>query len=432
MTRTLTEYGKRGKYAAQATALLTSELKNKILQAMAAALLVHTEVILSANAQDLTQAAEYHLSPALTERLTLSPEKIQAMAQGIQEACALPDPIGEVISNFDSPDGLNISKVRVPIGLLLMIYESRPNVTADAAVLAIKSGNAIILKGGKEALNTNRSIANILIAAGTAVGLPADAVQFIDSSDREITNDLMTDTDHVDAIIPRGGPALKKAITSVAKVPVLMTGAGVCHLYLHAAADPSMAKAIALNAKTQRPGVCNAIETLLIDEAFPQTFSVLEALMAAGVHLKVCEKTHQCIERQLMCSPVSEVTKAKYDTLFSPATEADYAEEYLGLTLAVKQVNSVDEAIAHIRQYSTGHSESIITEDLAAAEHFLNAVDSACVYHNASTRFTDGGCFGFGCEIGIATQKLHARGPMGLRELTSYKYQIRGKGQVRT
>ena len=427
----MTDYGIRGKRAAQAVARLTGPEKSSILQAMAEALLIETKTILSANAQDIALAAERNLSPALTERLTLNPVKIQAMAQGILEACALPDPIGEVMSTFDSPDGLSISKVRVPIGLLMMIYESRPNVTADAAVLAIKSGNAIILKGGKEALQTNGCIARILIGAATAAGLPDDGIQFIESSDREITNALMADTAHVDAIIPRGGPALKKAITAVAKVPILMTGAGVCHLYIHHAADPAMAKAIALNAKTQRPGVCNAIETLLIDSAFTGAFSVLEALMAAGVHLKVCSESHQLIERQLMLSPVSEVTKAKYDTLFSPATETDYAEEFLALTLAVKLVNTTEEAIRHIRQYSTGHSEAIITEDLAVAEHFLNTVDSACVYHNASTRFTDGGCFGFGCEIGIATQKLHARGPMGLRELTSYKYQIRGKGQVR-
>lgn len=427
----MTDYAINGKKAAHFIAALTTPEKNKIIAAMAQALINETQSIISANELDLAAAAELNLSPAMMERLTLTPAKVKAMATGLSEVCDLPDPVGEYIERFDSPDGLDIAKIRVPLGLLMMIYESRPNVTADAAALAIKSGNAIILKGGKEAVHTNGCIANVLIAAGTAAGLPEYAVQFIASSDRQITNDLMTDTAHVDAIIPRGGPALKKAITAVAKVPVLMTGSGVCHLYIDAAAEPTMATAIALNAKTQRPGVCNAIETLLIHRDFKGAFATLEALMAAGVHLKVCPDIHKLIESQLQLSPVSEVTKSKFDTLYSLAEESDYAEEFLALTLAVKQVASIDEALTHIRLYSTGHSESIITEDIQAAEHFLNTVDSACVYHNASTRFTDGGCFGFGCEIGIATQKLHARGPMGLRELTSYKYQIRGKGQVR-
>ncbi len=427
----MTDYAINGKKAAQFVAALSTLEKNNILKSMANALINETNSILTANELDLAAAADLNLSPAMIERLTLSPEKVNAMTAGLLEVCDLPDPVGEQIERFDSPDGLDIAKIRVPLGLLMMIYESRPNVTADAAALALKSGNAIILKGGKEAVHTNGCIAKVLIEAGTAVGLPEYALQFIGSSDRQITNSLMTDTAHVDAIIPRGGPALKKAITAVAKVPVLMTGSGVCHLYIDASAQLEMATAIAINAKTQRPGVCNAIETLLIHKDFKGAFTLLEALMAAGVHLKVCPETHKLLESQLRLSPISEVTKSKFDTLFSHATEEDYAEEFLALTLAIKQVESTEEALDHIRYYSTGHSESIVTDDLQVAEHFLNTVDSACVYHNASTRFTDGGCFGFGCEIGIATQKLHARGPMGLRELTSYKYQIRGQGQVR-
>lgn len=428
----MTDYGKYGKLAAVQVAALDSQRKNQILQAMATAITLEASSILEANALDLAQAKERNLSPALTERLTLTPDKIKAMAQGLTDVVSLPDPVGEVIESFLSPDGLNISKVRVPLGLLMMIYESRPNVTADAAALALKSGNAIILKGGKEALHTNKAIAKVLIQAGQAAGMPECAVQFIDSSDRSITNALLTDTAQVDAIIPRGGPALKKAIAEVAKVPILMTGAGVCHLYVAESAEAAMAQAIALNAKTQRPGVCNAIETLLINSAYPKTLELLYALMDAGVHLRVCPRTSSLLEGTKTAeTAIYQTADFKLGTHYTLAEDFDYAEEYLSLRLTVKLVDSTDEAVSHIRAYSSGHSEAIVTEDLSEAENFLNAVDSACVYHNASTRFTDGGCFGFGCEIGIATQKLHARGPMGLRELTSYKYQIRGSGQTR-
>lgn len=418
------EYGKLGKIASKKLAMLSAESKNSILCSMSKALIDETDAILIANQQDLIIAKEMNLSLALTERLTLTFDKIIAMSKELIEVRKLPDPIGDVIESFVSPDGLSISKVRVPIGLLMMIYESRPNVTADAAGLAIKSGNAIILKGGKEALHTNAQISKILIQAGRKAGLPENAIQFIDSSDRTITNALLIDTDNVDAIIPRGGSALKKAISAIAKVPILMTGAGVCHLYISDSANPLMSSQIAINAKTQRPGVCNAIETLLIHKNYPYIDSLLKSLMRAGVALKVCAKTLVLLEtsNETVCSLNN----------FSLATEADYATEYLDLILTVKLVDDVTEATQHIEMYSTGHSESIVTENLAEAELFLNTVDSACVYHNASTRFTDGFCFGFGSEIGIATQKLHARGPMGLKELTSYKYQIRGAGQIRT
>ncbi len=419
-------YGELGKKASYEMATLGTQEKNNLLAVMSKAILTGTPAILEANEKDLLYAKEAGLSDALIERLTLTTIKIENMAQGITDLISLPDPIGEQIEQFLSPDGLTINKIRVPLGLLMMIYESRPNVTADAAALALKSGNAIILKGGKEAINTNSAIADLLIDAGKDSGLPVGAIQLIRSSDRTLTNALMTDTDHVDAIIPRGGPALKKAILNNAKVPVLMTGSGVCHLYVADSASPEMATAIAINAKTQRPGVCNAIETLLIHKDFPNTPELLMGLMDKGVHLRTCPKISALLSEKYPNAAATKPTPG-----FSPAEEWDYSEEYLDLTLTVKQIDSTDEAISHIATYSTGHSEAIVSTDLLEAERFMNRVPSACVYHNASTRFTDGGCFGFGCEIGIATQKLHARGPMGLREITSYQYQIHGTGQIR-
>lgn len=393
---------------------------------MAEALLSHSDELLSANQLDIACAKDNGLSSALTERLTLSPTKIEAMSQGILDVLSLPDPIGELIDCFKSPDGLIINKIRVPLGLLMMIYESRPNVTADAAVLALKSGNAMILKGGKESIHTNQKIADILIQSGLHAGMPEHAIQFISSSDRSLTNALLTDVVHVDAIIPRGGPALKKAISTIAKVPILMTGSGVCHLYIAPSAEPEMAKAIAINAKTHRPGVCNAIETLLIHQDYSETANLLLALLEKGVQLRVCERSLSLLRTSGAPTFLDASTPS-----YILAEAHDYEEEYLDLILSVKIVANTDEAITHISTYGTGHSESIVTLDLEEAETFLNQVDAACVYHNASTRFTDGGCFGFGCEIGIATQKLHARGPMGLREITSYKYQIHGTGQIR-
>lgn len=420
------EYALKGKEASFKVAALTTQEKNHVLKTMAEDLLAAADAILTANEKDLAYGREIGLSSALLERLTLSPLKIQGMAQGILDVIELPDPIGELIDTFASPDGLAINKIRVPLGLLMMIYESRPNVTADAAALALKSGNSIILKGGKEAIHTNSAIADVLIGAGAKAGLPENAVQLIRTSDRAVTNALMVDTEHVDAIIPRGGPALKKAIMNIAKVPVLMTGSGVCHLYVASSAVPEMATSIAINAKTQRPGVCNAIETLLIHEDYPETLELLTALMAKGVHLRTCTRL-----TDLLSNTMPRLRTTRPESGFSPATDEDYAEEYLDLTLTVKMVNSTEDAIAHIATYSTGHSEAIVSTDLKEAEKFMNKVPAACVYHNASTRFTDGGCFGFGCEIGIATQKLHARGPMGLKEITSYQYQIHGTGQVR-
>lgn len=423
----MNKYGLRGKASAPAMAMLSTTEKNAILKAMALALQEHMAPILLANSEDVSKAKEVGLSTSLTERLTLNEEKIKAMAKGILDVIKLPDPVGEQIEAFTSPDGLAISKVRVPLGLLLMIYESRPNVTADAAALAIKSGNAIILKGGKESLGTNKAIANLLVTAAEEAGLPEGALQFIDSSDRTLTDELLTTPDVVDAVIPRGGKGLKEAISKIARVPVLMTGSGLCHLYIGASADTEQAKAIALNAKVQRPGVCNAVETLLIDEEYPDVYKILKGLHEAGVELRLSEDLYESFGERL----INGAKKRGQDTPVILVTEEDWETEYLDLIISVKTVANVKEACNHIRKYSSGHSESILTYDEAEAEYFMNAIDSACVYWNASTRFTDGGCFGFGCEIGISTQKLHARGPMGLRELTSYKYKIRGYGEVR-
>lgn len=423
----MNNYGLTGKAAVTSMAMLSTQEKNNILLAMAAALTENTAAILEANALDLAVAKENNLSPALIERLSLNAEKIKDMAKGIKDVIKLPDPVGELIEAFTSPDGLAISKVRVPLGLLLMIYESRPNVTADAAALAVKSGNAMILKGGKESLETNKAIAKRIIDAAESAGLPKGALQFIDSSDRSITSELLTASNCVDAVIPRGGKALKNAIAETAKVPVLMTGSGLCHLYIGASADPEQAKAIVLNSKVQRPGVCNAVETLLIDEEFPDVYKILKALHEAGVELRLSEDLYESFHERLERGAV----KRGEITPVCLATTEDWETEYLALTISVKTVKDVKSACEHIQKYTTGHSESILTYDEAEAEYFLNAVDSACVYWNASTRFTDGGCFGFGCEIGISTQKLHARGPMGLRELTSYKYKIKGYGEIR-
>lgn len=421
------DYGNIGRDSLFALSQLSSQQKNKILSAMAEGILGAKDKILSANAEDLLKAQSLNLSPALLERLSLNTEKINAMAQGIMEVTKLPDPCNEEIEQFTSPDGLLIKKVRVPLGLLLMIYESRPNVTADAAALALKSGNAIILKGGKESLLTNCAISDALISSAQAAGLPKGAIQLIRSSDRTITDTLLQSPELIDAVIPRGGKRLKAAIAATAKVPVLMTGSGLCHMYIAATADPEQAKAIVLNAKVQRPGVCNAIETLLIDNDYTSAVDLLKALLSEGVTLKLSEDLYESFNERLKRYCIKQSIQS--EVLL--ATEGDWDEEYLDLVLSVKTVKNVKDACAHIRKHSSGHSESILTLDDAEAEYFLNAVDSACVYHNASTRFTDGGCFGFGCEIGISTQKLHARGPMGLRELTSYKYKIIGSGDIR-
>ncbi len=410
----LSEMGKKARAAAAVLAQAGSETKNAALMGMAAALRAKKDEIIAANARDMKEGREAGLSQAMLNRLMLDDKRIEAMARGIDDIVALPDPIGKGVGSHISPDGLEISQVRVPLGVIGIIYESRPNVTSDTAALCLKSGNAVILRGGSESLNSNRCIADALIGAIVGAGLPDSCVQLVDFAGREGTAALM-ELEDLDVLIPRGGAGLKKAVRENCKVPYIMTGDGVCHIYIAPSADPEMCVPIMVNAKTQHPAACNAVETLLIHkDAAPKLLpGIAAALIAHGVELRGDAASRECVPSM------------------KPATEADWAEEYLDLTLSVKVVGSLDEALAHIAKYGTSHSESILTRDYAEAERFLNEVDAAAVYVNASTRFTDGGVFGLGAEMGISTQKLHARGPMGIEQLTSTKYKIRGNGQIR-
>lgn len=403
------------KRAAAILAVTGTAVKNKALLAMADALEAQQEVILAANRQDMAAAAAKGMKSSMLDRLKLTAERISGMAEGLRQVAALPDPIGNVIGGSRLPNGLTVTKVRVPLGVIGIIYEARPNVTADAAGLCLKSGNAVVLKGGSEAMNSNKTIAAILADAAAGAGLPHDAVQFIDTSDRQAVTDLIHMNGLVDLVIPRGGAGLIKAVVMNATVPVIETGAGVCHTYVDASADMEMAMNIAFNAKVQRPSVCNAMETLLVHKDIADKFlpPMLEKYFAAGVEIR------------------GDAGVQDYSDKVVPATDEDWATEYGDLRLSVKIVGSMDEAMEHIAQYGTGHSECIVTKDFKNAQRFQLTVDAAAVYVNASTRFTDGFEFGFGAEIGISTQKLHARGPMALPELTSSKYLISGDGQVR-
>lgn len=401
--------------AARQLAVMGTKEKNSILETMAVALGERKEEVFKANALDVAAGKENGLSSAMIDRLIINEARLASMQEGLRTMISLSDPVGEVESGWKLENGIHASKVRVPIGVIGMIYESRPNVTVDASGLALKSGNSIILRGGKEALETNKALNAILNDAGVEAGLPVGAVQLISDTDRALVKELVTMDDLVDVIIPRGGQGLKKAIVSQASVPVIITGAGICHVYVDKAANLEQALPIIENAKIQRPGVCNAIETLLIHEAVNEDWikSSIKTLQDKGVEIIGCEKL-----------------KAMVDNI-SLATDADWAEEFLTLKLSVRIVSDIDMAMDHIESYGTRHSESILTEDINAAEKFLNGVDAAAVYVNASTRFTDGSVFGFGGEIGISTQKLHARGPMGLQALTTTKYILRGQGQIR-
>lgn len=411
----LTDMGKRAKQASRVLAQMSALEKNAVLSAMAEALIKDEKAILEANGIDVAAARENGLTEALIDRLRLTPERLAGTAQGVREVAALEDPIGEGVRHWKRPNGLEITQVRVPLGVIGMIYESRPNVTVDAAVLCLKAGNAVILRGGSESINTNRALAECLVTAGERAGMPAGAVQLIQDTDRELVTELIRMNAYMDVIIPRGGKGLKKAIIANATVPVIETGAGVCHILIDETADHDMAERIVLNAKVQRPGVCNALETLLVHEGIASAVlpRLGEALMKAGVELRACSQALPYLPGAV------------------PAVEADWEEEYLGLILAVRVVPSVQAAIDHIYQYGSGHSEAILTNDHRNARTFQAEVDASAVYVNASTRFTDGSEFGFGAEIGISTQKLHARGPMGLRELTTSKYLIQGEGQIR-
>ena len=396
-------------------AKLTMLQKNDCLLAMADGLVRHAAAIKSANAQDLEAGRAAGLSSAMLDRLALDDRRIEAMARGLREVAALPDPVGRVLDERTRPNGLRLRKVAVPIGVVAIIYESRPNVTAVAAALCLKAGNATILRGGKEAIRSNQAIASAMLDAGAGAGLPADAVQLVQTADRDAVRELVQLVGLVDVVIPRGGESLIRAVAEAARVPVIKHYKGVCHVYVDRDADPDMAEAIVINAKCQRPAVCNAMETLLVDEAVAGPFlpRIAGALKARKVELRGDDAT---------CRLVRDVR---------PVTEQDYSTEYADLIMNIRVVPDVGAAIAHINQYGSRHSDAIVTANEAAAQRFMQEVDSAVVYHNASTRFTDGGEFGMGAEMGIATDKIGVRGPMGLEELTSYKWIGIGAGQVR-
>jgi glutamate-5-semialdehyde dehydrogenase len=408
--------GRRARAAARALALCSEDRKNAALLAMADAIEAAGAEIVAANGRDLQAAPGYGLNAAAVDRLRLDAPRIHAMAAGVREVAALPDPCGEIIRQWTRPNGMQITKLRVPIGVVGIIYESRPNVTADAAVLCVKSGNACILRGGKEAIHSNAAIAKALSAGAVHAGLSADIVQLVPFTDREGVRLLAQMDRYLDVIVPRGGHALIEAVVEHARMPVIKHYHGVCHVYVDQAADLAMAEKIAVNAKCQRPGVCNAMETLLVHRDVAGEFlpSVAKALRDRGVELRGDKRT---------CEVLGADVKA--------ATEEDWTTEYLDLILSIRVVDSLEQAIDHIEHYGSHHSDSIVTADEAAARKFLAAVDSAAVFWNVSTRFCDGGEFGFGAEIGISTDKLHARGPMGLEELTTYKYLVTGAGQVR-
>lgn len=412
----LEQMGKNARIAAGQLALADSALKDQALAALATALRENSNAIIAANRLDLDAGKAAGLSESLLDRLALSNARIDGIAQGVEKIIALPDPIGVIESGSRRPNGLEVVKVRVPLGVIGMIYEARPNVTADAAALCLKSGNAVILRGGKEAIHSNKAIANIMRDAIASVGLDKNCIQLVEDTSRESATALMRLNGYLDVLIPRGGAGLIKATVENATVPTIETGTGNCHAFVDESADLNMAAEIVYNAKTSRPSVCNALETLLVHEKIAQkALPVIKArLDEKGVELRGCARTRAILGEEVI-----------------PATDADYATEFLDYVLAVRVVKDLDEAIAHIAQYSTGHSECIVTESLANATKFERAVDSAAVYVNASTRFTDGGQFGYGAEIGISTQKLHARGPMGAPQLTSVKFIVRGNGQVR-
>ena len=403
------------KQAAAKLAVTSTAVKNAALLAMAAALEAQQSEILAANERDMAAAAAKGMKSSMLDRLKLTAERIGGMADGLRQVAGLADPVGNVIDGKTLPNGLHITKIRVPLGVIGIIYEARPNVTADAAGLCLKSGNAVILKGGSEAMESNKTVAAILAQAAEGAGIPAGSIQFIDTSDRQAVQDLIHMNGLVDVVIPRGGAGLIQAVVRNASVPVIETGAGVCHTYVDKDADVEMAMKIAFNAKVQRPSVCNAMETLLVHKDIADKFLPMMLMMynSSAVEIR------------------GDKAVQEYSGQVHPATEEDWSTEYGDLRLSVKIVDSIEEAMAHIAKYGTGHSECIVTDNYQAAQLFQYTVDAAAVYVNASTRFTDGNEFGFGAEIGISTQKLHARGPMALPELTSTKYLINGNGQVR-
>jgi glutamate-5-semialdehyde dehydrogenase len=409
------DLAERARVASRQLARVRGEAKNAWLQRSARALRSQSGAVIEANARDLAAAPSFGLNPAAIDRLRLDAKAIEGIAQALESIVALPDPAGEVVSSTRRPNGLDVQQVRVPIGVVLFLYESRPNVTADAASLCVKSGNAVILRGGKEALHSNQAIYRILVDQLEECGLPRDAVQLVTTTDREAVGLLLKRNDQIDLVIPRGGESLIRRVVAEATMPVLKHYAGNCHIYLDASCDPGLAIPIVLNAKTQRPGVCNAVETLLVHEQVATSLLplVADALLAAGVELRGDQKARALVPAM------------------SAAQPSDWDTEYLDTILAVGVVAGLDEAIAHVNRHGSGHTEAILTRDLAAARRFTQEVDSSCVLVNASTRFNDGGQLGLGAEIGISTDKFHARGPCGLRELTTTKWIVYGDGQVR-
>jgi len=410
------DFGRRARAAARALRQCSTEQKNRGILAMAEQMLAAQAAILDANAQDVWKAKVDNLSAAMIDRLTLDAQRVAKMAEGISEVAALPDPVGEILRDWTRPNGLRIQKKRVPIGVVGIIYESRPNVTSDAAVLCLKTGNATILRGGRESIHSNVAIAKALSAGCAAAGLPADAILLIPTTDREGVRVMCEMDQYLDCIVPRGGKGLIETVVSHARMPVIKHYDGICVMYVDKDADLAMAESIVLNAKVQRPGVCNAIETVLVHRDVAEQFFAQtgRALLAAKVEIRGDEATRALLPE----------AKA--------ATAQDFRTEFLDLILAAKVVGDAGEAITHIEENGSHHSDGIVTANAATAEQFLAEVDSATVYWNASTRFTDGGEFGFGAEIGISTDKLHARGPMALEELTTYKYVLRGNGQIRS
>jgi glutamate-5-semialdehyde dehydrogenase len=414
----MSEVERLAKAAREASSRLsaaTAEEKDRALNAMADAVLEHSRLILGENEKDLESGRGQKLATALMDRLALDKKRVISMAEGLRDVACMRDPVGEIVDGWRLPNGLQIEKVRVPLGVVGIIYEARPNVTVDAAGLCIKSGNAVVLRGSSSAINSNRVLARVLSDAASGAGLPAECVSLVESTDREAARELMRMRGLVDVLIPRGGEGLIRTVVESSTVPVIETGVGNCHLFVDSSADLIMATDIAINAKTQRPGVCNACETMLVHREVAARFlpMVSERLDAEGVEVRGCEVTREILPGT------------------REATEDDWQEEYLDLVLAVRVVDGLDEAVRHINYYGSHHSETIVTADYECARLFTEAVDSAAVYVNASTRFTDGAEFGMGAEIGISTQKLHARGPMSLRELTTTKFVIYGSGQVR-
>lgn len=409
------QLGKKAKEASRGLARLSSGVKNRALYAMSEGIERQSEFLLEENKKDLDQANKAKLSSALIDRITLNPARIQAMAKGLRDVAALPDPVGEVVKMWRRPNGLQVGRMRIPLGVIAIIYEARPNVTADAAALCVKSGNAVILRGGSEAHHSSRAIGAILQQACADCGVPEGAVQVVESKDRGLVHELLQLEDYIDLVIPRGGEELIRAVVEKSRIPVIKHYKGVCHVYVDDEASLEMAEKISFNAKVQRPAVCNAMETLLVHEAVAKDFlpSVVAKLRTAGVEIRGCETTQKIVPD------------------VKPASEDDWSAEYLDLILSVRVVKDMDGAIAHIERYGSQHTESIITSNYARAREFLDRVDSSVVLVNASTRFNDGGELGLGAEMGISTSKIHAFGPMGLEELTTTKFIVFGDGQVR-